>query len=150
MDLYFDHLVHFSQNPTVAVKDFQTEGLNAFPGGRHEKWGTYNSVCYFGLSYIEFLGIEDMNQAKRAIDNDLVRQAVQELSLESNRGMSRLAFRTNHLQKWARHFEKTGVRVDGIHSGQRKKEDGSFIEWSMLFPKSQSGLELPFFIEWQQ
>jgi len=57
VEFSFDHLVHFVQNPLGAMEDAKKMGLHAFAGGNHEKWGTYNSLAYFGLSYIEFLGI---------------------------------------------------------------------------------------------
>jgi hypothetical protein len=61
-------------------------------GGRHESWGTYNSLIYFGLSYIEFLGIENLFIAEKHEDNRLITQIVEQLSKENREGPARIQF----------------------------------------------------------
>ncbi|MGD7025202.1 VOC family protein [Rossellomorea vietnamensis] len=33
-------------------------GIKVIEGGKHEKWDTFNTLAYFGLSYFEWLGIQ--------------------------------------------------------------------------------------------
>jgi hypothetical protein len=57
--LKWDHAVQFVNQPDEAIATFAGQGLNAFAGGRHPGWGTWNALSYFGLTYIEFLAIYD-------------------------------------------------------------------------------------------
>ena len=53
--LLFDHLVHaVNCTPEEAAKQMQERGFHTALGGEHTTWGTWNSLCYFDLSYIEF------------------------------------------------------------------------------------------------
>ena len=66
MSLQFDHFVHLTPDPTEAAKDFQKIGLHAVQGGKHEKLGTYNTLSYFDLSYVDLIGIFDEALVKEA------------------------------------------------------------------------------------
>ncbi|MGV3464328.1 MAG: VOC family protein [Heyndrickxia sp.] len=150
MEFSFDHLVHFVQNPLKAVEDVKSIGLQAFAGGNHEKWGTYNSLSYFGLSYIEFLGIRDRRKAEEAaIHHDLTKQAIN--LLPSTQGFNRIAIRTDQIEAVAKRAKELGFITDGPVSGERTRDDGVTIRWKMLFIKDdQSELPLPFVIQWDQ
>lgn len=150
MEFSFDHLVHFVQNPQEAVEEMKRMGIYAFAGGNHEKWGTYNSLSYFGLSYIEFLGIRDRMKAEAAaIDHDLTKQAVS--LLPHIQGFNRIALRTNQIEKIADKAQRLGYRIDGPVDGERTRDDGVTLRWKMLFIKDDhSELPLPFIIQWDQ
>jgi len=150
MEYSFDHLVHFVQNPLKAVEDVKRIGLHAFAGGNHEKWGTYNSLSYFGLSYIEFLGIRDRKKAEEAaIHHDLTNQAIN--LLPSTQGFNRMALRTDQIEMVAERAKGLGYKTDGPVSGERTRDDGVSLRWKMLFIKDdQSELPLPFVIQWDQ
>ena len=79
MNFTFDHLVWFYKNPEYAINPLSAKGIHAVKGGRHESWGTYNSLSYFDLSYIEFLGIDHLSIAEQHNENRLVTQIVQQL-----------------------------------------------------------------------
>ncbi|PKR85002.1 VOC family protein [Heyndrickxia camelliae] len=150
MEFSFDHLVHFVQNPLGAMEDAKKMGLHAFAGGNHEKWGTYNSLAYFGLSYIEFLGIRDRKKAEQAaIHHDLTQQAIN--LLPSIQGFNRIALRTNQIETVAERASELGFNIDGPVAGERTRDDGITIRWKMLFIKdNDSKLPLPFVIQWDQ
>lgn len=146
----FDHAVCVARDPFQSLKDAEAVGLSAAAGGRHEKWGTYNSLLHFGLSYIEFLGLEDRNRAAAVADNSLIRQMVREQP--SGEGLIRLALRTNQMEDAARHFQRQGLRVTGPIPGRRATPDGQILEWSMLFIEEtgEDPFFLPFIIDWKQ
>lgn len=149
MHAAFDHLVHFLHRaPEEATSAFRQAGFHTMPGGRHTHWGTWNSVCYFGLSYMEFLAVQDAEIAGQC-DNPLIVQLVQENAL--GEGMGQIAIRTSEIEQWADRFRVLGLEVIGPLPGSRMREDGTRIAWRMLFAKDpDSRLRLPFFIQWEQ
>lgn len=149
MQLAFDHLVHFiNRPPSEAVDKMKQHGFHAVQGGRHEHWGTYNSLSYLGLSYIEFLAIENPLVAKQS-ENPLIQQIVR--NLPNGEGLGQIALRTQEIGHLADHLRKQGLVVTGPLPGSRMRSDGSVIEWKMLFIESeQATCPLPFFIQWDQ
>jgi hypothetical protein len=147
MELAFDHIVHLVNDPVQAASRFREHGLHALEGGRHANWGTYNSLCYFDLSYIEFLGIFDRALAEVEQENLLVRDSAKRLP--NQEGFSRIAIRTNDIEQTASVLKERGLQVIGPFPGSRIRPDGKRLEWSMLFVESEdSALPLPFFIQW--
>ncbi|MBM6617978.1 VOC family protein [Bacillus suaedaesalsae] len=145
MMLKFDHLVHFSTSPLKAAEEFSLHGFQVIPGGSHPNWGTYNSLSYFpGLRYIEWIGINKMSIASTS-DNPLIQQIVHDSF--KGEGFSQIAFRTDDIEALATNLTEKGFTTIGPIQGSRKREDGTVLEWSMLFIDDQE-LRLPFFIQW--
>lgn len=145
----FDHLVHLVNDPNFSIQRFQQAGVCAQQGGRHEQWGTFNSLCYFGLSYIEFLGVDNPELAALVCDNDLAPQAMRELP--EKEGLARVAIRTDNIKRMAEKVKKLGYQVTGPFAGSRKRMDGTTLQWEMFFMEDNHGeLALPFFIQWGQ
>jgi hypothetical protein len=144
-----DHIVHFiSCPPAEAATKLREMGFHAVEGGIHQTWGTYNSLCYFGLTYLEFLAIENWEVAKQS-DNPLIKQIVREA--ERGEGLCQIAFRANDIERTASQLKEKGIKTIGPFPGRRTREDGSVIEWRMLFAENQAVRHpLPFFIEWKQ
>ncbi|MGG1661601.1 VOC family protein [Brevibacillus sp. NRS-1366] len=145
----FDHLVHFIDRPPAkATELFRQAGFHAVAGGRHEAWGTWNSLSYFGLSYIEFLAIKDETVAKQS-DNPLIRQLVRDRDL--GEGLGQIALRTSQMDEWVQRLRTNDLVVHDPVAGSRKRDDGTTLSWRMLFfEDANSKLRPPFFIEWQQ
>lgn len=151
MKLSFDHLVWFSKQPETAIQTLKQLGIHAAPGGRHETWGTYNSLAYFGLSYIEFLGIENLSIAKQHEENRLVNQIVEQLAFEHREGPATIAIRTDNMESLTDKLKAEGLTIYGPLPGERVRVDGEVIRWKLLFVENQSsGLKLPFFIQWEK
>jgi hypothetical protein len=151
MKLAFDHLVFFTHQPKEAILPLQQKGIHSVVGGRHDTWGTYNSLSYFDLSYIEFLGIENLEIAKAHDENRLVTSVVKKLAVENQEGPATIAIRTNEIDKLAVKFKKDGLKVYGPLPGQRVRGDGEVIRWQLLFAEDPSTeLTLPFFIQWER
>ncbi|MGD6817146.1 VOC family protein [Metabacillus sp. 84] len=140
-----DHIVHYVQKPAgQAGAEFQLLGFHTVPGGRHEDWGTANSLSYFGLEYIELLSIENQEKAA-ASDNPLISMCA---SLKEQ-GLCQVGIRTEEMEELADLLLHQGLTVSGPFPGSRKREDGSVISWRMLFAgHPESDCSLPFFIEW--
>ncbi|TYR72657.1 VOC family protein [Rossellomorea vietnamensis] len=145
--LAFDHLVHFSSNPESAKNTMLQHGIQVIEGGKHENWGTYNTLAYFGLSYIEWLGIQDRSVSIQVDDNPLIQQLVAELPLGDHPG--RIALRTNNMDQLAADLKEKGLKLHGPVKGSRLTDSGELLQWSMLFiAEEHSTLPLPFFIQW--
>lgn len=146
----FDHLVHFTKKPEEAAQIMVDLGFHAVKGGHHESWGTYNSLCHFGLPYIEFLGLENLAVAEKVTRNTLISQVVDEC--EQGEGFLRLAIRTDNIEEAARHFSSLGLHTIGPVEGERRREDGTLLKWAMLFIEEPGTLDpytYPFIIDWK-
>ncbi|MBS4216259.1 MULTISPECIES: VOC family protein [Neobacillus] len=151
MQLAFDHLVWFFKKPEEAIAPLEQVGLKVAPGGRHESWGTYNTLSYFGLSYLEFLGIEDWQRAETHEANRLITHIVEQLPKDNGEGPARIAIRTNEIEALAEQLKQKGFTVYGPIPGERVRGDGEIIRWSLLFPEYEGAeLRLPFFIQWEK
>lgn len=149
MRLTFDHLVHFIQrSPKEASEQFVQAGFHAGAGGRHASWGTWNSLSYFGLSYVEFLAVEREELARQS-DNPLIGQWFDDE--KTGEGLAQIALRTSEMDNWAEHFHSQGLLVTGPFEGSRTRDDGTTLRWRMLFVSDEgTSLLPPFLIEWQQ
>ncbi|MFE4762474.1 VOC family protein [Bacillus mycoides] len=147
--LAFDHLVHAVHcTPGEAAKQMQEHGFHTALGGEHTTWGTWNSLCYFDLSYIEFLAVQHEEKAKEA-ENPLVQETV--VKLKNGEGMLQIAIRTDAIEELANKFNKRGLHTIGPFEGKRMRKDGRLLEWKMLFVKQEeNGPKLPFFIQWNE
>lgn len=151
MQFFFDHLVWFFKKPEEALAPLKEKGIYAVNGGRHATWGTYNSLAYFGLGYIEFLGIENLPIAQEHKENRLVTHIVERLAKERNEGPARIAIRTDGIHELAKKLKAEGFEVYGPLPGERVRADGEVIRWSLLFAETtESELPLPFFIQWEK
>ncbi|MBD1382174.1 VOC family protein [Metabacillus arenae] len=141
-----DHVVHYVEKPAKeAAGLFQLLGFHTIAGGIHDKWGSSNSLCYFDLSYLEFLTIDDRKKALQS-DNPLI----QLVGNQKNEGLYQVALRTNEMNSLVERFKQKGLNVMGPFPGQRKRADGKLLEWKMLFVSHQeASYPLPFFIEWK-
>ncbi|KXG09877.1 hypothetical protein AT864_01836 [Anoxybacillus sp. P3H1B] len=150
MQVTFDHLVHLTASPREAKAAFAQMGFHAVQGGIHHDWGTYNCLCYFrDLRYIEWIGFMDLNKAKKS-DNRLIQQIVTDSA--QGAGFSQIAFRTNDIHAIMNHISEKGLTPIGPFAGNRQREDGTVLSWSMLFIRDESHrtYRYPFFIQWGQ
>ncbi|WP_025688095.1 VOC family protein [Paenibacillus zanthoxyli] len=144
----WDHLVHYVNDLDQPVKLFLDHGLVAFKGGSHTEWGTYNSLSYFGLTYIEFLGIENLELAKATEHNRVVKDAVE--VLPEHEVLSRVVIRTDDIEEMAASLEAAGLKLSPIMDGKRLDNKGRLIEWRMMTIDGDfGGLVYPFIIQWK-
>ncbi|WP_411349548.1 VOC family protein [Paenibacillus sp. WLX2291] len=146
--LRWDHTVHYVNNLDEAIDTFQQYGLHAFRGGSHPKWGTYNALSYFGLEYVEFLGIEDRDKVQAADPSHVVvRDALTELPVYQR--FSRVAIRTDDIDAVWQSLQQHELQVSDILDGERRDASGHLIQWRMFMIGGDfEGLPYPFFIQW--
>ncbi|GGF98424.1 hypothetical protein GCM10010912_48870 [Paenibacillus albidus] len=144
----WDHLVHYINDLDNVVEVFAEKGLIAFKGGSHKDWGTFNTLSYFGLSYIEFLGIESLELARSTEYNLVVKDAV--ATLPEHEVLSRVVIRTDDIEAMAASLTAAGLSVSPIMDGKRLDTSGALIEWRMMTIAGDfGGLVYPFIIQWK-
>ncbi|WP_053367390.1 VOC family protein [Bacillus sp. FJAT-27245] len=148
-ELKLDHIVHYVNDLDAGIQLFNEFGLAASKGGSHTKWGTHNALCYFGLFYIEFLGIERPEYAKDPEEpNLLVEDALK--YLPGREIFGRIAMRTDNLDEVASSLASKGAAVTPIREGKRMNAHGQLIKWRMMMIDGDfNGLAYPFIIEWK-
>ncbi|OMD77488.1 MULTISPECIES: VOC family protein [Paenibacillus] len=143
----WDHLVHYVNDLAKPVELFGAHGLVAFKGGSHKDWGTYNALSYFGLTYLEFLGIENLELAKATEHNLVVKDAVK--LLPEHEVLSRVVIRTDDIEEVAASLKAAGLSLSPIIDGKRLDNEGRLIEWRMMTIAGDfGGLVYPFIIQW--
>ncbi|WP_078549707.1 VOC family protein [Litchfieldia alkalitelluris] len=147
--LNWDHTVHYVNDLDKVIRTFEEHGLIAFHGGSHTQWGTYNVLSYFGLNYIEFLGIEDIELALSITDpNEVVKDAI--TSLPDQEVLSRVAISTNDIDATVEKLKEHNLKVSPIMQGKRRNAQGQLIEWKMVTIQGDfQGLKYPFIIQWK-
>lgn len=145
----WDHIVHYVNDLDQPIDIFKENGLIAFRGGSHKQWGTYNSLSYFDLTYIEFLGIEDRDLVGQVTEpNAVVKDSIK--ILPAHEALSRVALRTNNIEKVAENLKNAGLLISPIMAGKRLDSKGQLIEWKMMtIDGSFQGLPYPFIIQWK-
>lgn len=145
----FDHLVIFSNNPERHAHLFSKLNQQvAIPGGKHDLWGTFNYLAFMkNDSYIEWLGIDDEKLASES-DNPLIQHAYF-AKQQHFEGPIQFALRVDDIEAYQKQMEEHEIAFKGPFPGKRTKEDGTTLEWKMLFPEYDlKGTPFPFLIEW--
>ncbi len=123
-----DHVV-------LAVSDLERDsralgaalGLVVEPGGAHANWGTANAIARFGVSYLEVLGVRDLERARSGPAGARVLEALAE-----GPGWLGFALGTDDLDRTAAALEARGVKTAGIQAGSRARPDGTSLQWRTL------------------
>lgn len=146
-----DHIVHFVNKPEKLVDQMNEIGVHTVLGGKHEMWGTYNSLSYFhNLSYIEFIGIFDESLFRASAKEPFTLHETYEKRNRKN-GLNRIALRTNRIEEDAKRLKAAGYSVFGPDTFSRKRPDGSIVSWKLLhFGVVGQEFDFPFLIEWQK
>lgn len=145
-----DHIVHYVNDLRTGVEAFESAGLHAFYGGSHEEWGTYNALSYFGLTYVEWLAMEERDKVVQSSKSNVLAKDALHL-LPNNEVINRIAIRTNNIEKVAEQLRKHHIDVLPIVNGSRRDQKGRLIEWKMLMiDGNYEKVVYPFFIQWEE
>ncbi|MEK4149258.1 VOC family protein [Robertmurraya sp. FSL W8-0741] len=144
----WDHTVHYVNDLEKAMAKFREVGLNAFMGGSHKLWGTYNALSYFDLCYIEFLAVEDRSLVESVKEpNDVVKDSIK--LLPHREELSRAALRTDDIEAVREQLSAFQLQMSPIMVGKRVDAQGNLIEWKMMTIAGDfQGLPYPFVIQW--
>ncbi|WP_042473525.1 VOC family protein [Bacillus ndiopicus] len=143
-----DHIVHFVEKPERTLEEMKAYGFHAVQGGQHKQWGTYNTLSYFDLTYIEWIGIDNESQFEIAAKQPYTLHETYEKKGREN-GFARMAIRTTTIEQDAKMFRDAGLHVKGPERFSRTRPDGSVVSWQLLhIGHPEQRFDFPFFIQW--
>jgi hypothetical protein len=134
-----DHVV-------LAVRDLERSaerlwhehGVRSVPGGRHPQWGTGNMIAPLGSSYLELLGVVDVEVGARTV----LGRTLTSLSADGDRWFS-VCLADDRIEETA---ARLGLTVE---PGSRTRPDGMEVRWRGAgIDERGDDLWLPFFIAW--
>src|SRR3954447_15711173 len=72
-----DHIVVAVRSVEAAAETLERElGIEFTGSGRHDAWGTYNRLAFFGDTYLELIGVFDADVVRSADGNAVSRAAL--------------------------------------------------------------------------
>ncbi|WP_240635025.1 VOC family protein [Brenneria salicis] len=130
-NLLWDHAVHYVNNLDEAITAFSDRQLVAFHGGSHPGWGTHNALSYFGLTYIEFLGIRDADELAAARERFSLTQDAQTF-LPQQQILHRIVLRSDDIDASYAALKQHELALSPIITGKRHDTQGNLIEWRIF------------------
>lgn len=149
-NFFVDHIVHYVKNPKEAKQFMEHQNFHVVEGGHHKQWGTYNTLCYFGLTYLEFIGVYDEAIAAQAanVPYSLLAHFANNRYAE---GHITMALRTTQIEDVKVHLQNNGFETYGPNEYTRHRPDGSVLKWKLLYAgKPDDKVRFPFFIQWDE
>lgn len=151
MTLYFDHIMHYVSDPLQVTRELHELGINNKFGGDHSRGGTFNTLSYFGLKYIEYIGIKDEKAFAENISKLPKFSPISKIVNRRDReGIISIALRSHNLKKISNFLQKKGAAVEGPQPLSRKTPEGNTLSWELLYAGVEdTEIPLPFFIDWK-
>jgi hypothetical protein len=142
--MQIDHLVYAS--PTLEQGMAEIQELTAVKpviGGKHLQWGTWNALISLGPQcFFEIIAIDPAQSYVGPIIFDL------DTITESK--LVRWVAKSNRIPEQVKLAEAAGFSLGPVIEGQREKQDGTLLKWSLTDPLSNPGDGLiPFLIDWR-
>src|SRR5262245_20187014 len=143
MLLGIDHLVIAVADPDAAADELTTAlGVAAGGGGRHDRLGTFNRLVWLGDSYLELIGVFDVDLARESwIGAPTVR------ALEAGGGLATWAIATDAIDADVARLREQGSDLGDIVAGERTRPDGRVVRWRLAAPPTLDPDRPPFLIE---
>lgn len=150
MTLQFDHIIHYVFDPLEVSQELNDFGILNQYGGEHSRGGTFNTLSYFGLKYIEYIGIKDAKAFEDQIPQLAKFSPIAALAKRRNEeGLIAIALRSSNLKTLANKLHEKGASVEGPYPLSRKTPQGETLSWELLYAgEDQLEIPLPFFIDW--
>jgi hypothetical protein len=121
-----DHFIVVVPSPDDAAKEIEAAlGIRAGPGGRHERYGSFNRLIWLGDSYIELLGIDDRELVRttwfgpRALD----------VLDRAGAGYVGLVLASDDLDAEMEMLHQQGSHFGEPIDGERHRPDGRVVRW---------------------
>lgn len=139
--MQIDHLLYAGPDLAQLGEEFTARsGLLAVQGGRHENWGTHNSLLGLGPGeYLELIAPEPGASGPwGALFSRLAEPSLQAWCV-----------RAGSADEVTARLQGAGVTTRRVPGG-RRLPDGTMLTWELVFPRGHAfGGALPFFIDWQ-
>jgi hypothetical protein len=140
-----DHLVYASPTLEQGMEEIESlTGVKPVIGGKHPQWGTWNALISLGTDmFFEIISL-DPGQA------NFSGPIIFELDKITESKLVRWVAKSYQIPEKTKSAESAGFFMGGVIDGQRKKQDGTILQWSLSDPAINPGDGLvPFFIDWK-
>lgn len=140
-----DHFIVVVPNPDDAAKEIEAAlGIRAGPGGRHERYGSFNRLIWLGDSYIELLGIEDRELVRTTWFGPRALDVLDRLGA----GYVGLVLASDDLEADMAMLHEQGSRLGAPVEGERQRPDGRVVRWkAAVAPDADPEVGVVFLIE---
>jgi len=143
MLLGVDHLVIAVSDPDDAVTRLSSMlGVEPSGGGRHDLFGTFNRLIWFGDSFVELIGVFDRSTA---LNSWLGAPTVR--ALDDGGGLATWAVATDDIWREIERLRAGGANLEDPVAGARRRPDGSTVRWWFSLPPRLGPHDPPFLIE---
>jgi hypothetical protein len=140
-----DHLVIACDDPDAAARKLEAAaGIVCTGGGRHEAFGTRNSLAFLADgSYLELIGVTDRELAARS---PVGAAALRMLDAHGG-GLATWAALVDDVEAAVAVLNRAGAAYGRPTHGTRRRDDGELVEWWTAFPDALLTPTLPFLIQ---
>lgn len=119
---------------------FQRTKLRPVMGGRHPQWNTQNALLSLGAeTYLEVIAPQTGLKPGKPFEI---------LSELDRPEIITWAARTTDINALGNQLKRLHLAHSGVLPGTRLKEDGTRLNWNILFPENNFDGVFPFFIQW--
>lgn len=144
MLLGIDHIVIACRDPDQAAAQLTgLAGLEASPGGRHPRWGTFNRLVWLGDSYLELMGVEDPALAM----GREIGAATARLLAAGREGVASFSLASDDLAGDVARLRGAGSQYEGPTPGERRRPDGAVVRWHTALPPALGPDRPPFLVQ---
>src|SRR3954447_550824 len=142
-----DHIVVAVRSVEAAAETLERElGIEFTGGGRHDAWGTYNRLAFFGDTYLELIGVFDASVVRSAHGNAVSRATLDALDA-GREGLVTYAVATDAIAGDVAELRDGGSSLGLPVAGSRTRPDGEVVRWWTAVPSSLTPDRPPFLIQ---
>ena len=140
-----DHLVYASPILEQGMEEIESlTGVKPVIGGRHPQWGTWNALISLGPDM--FFEIISLDPAQPNFNGPFIF----ELDIITESKLVRWVAKSDNISEQVNFAKAAGFSLGAVMDGQREKEDGTLLQWSLTDPVANPGDGLvPFLIDWK-
>jgi len=142
-----DHLVVAVRSVDSAAEALERDlGIAFTGGGRHEAWGTYNRLAFFGDTYLELIGVFDAGLVRSAEGNAVSRATLDRLDA-GEEGLVTYALTSDAIEDDVTRLREEGSSIGLPVEGSRTRPDGQTVRWWTASLPSLAPDRPPFLIQ---
>ncbi len=121
-----DHVIIAVTDPDNAASELEAElGLLPGGGGRHDQYGTFNRLVWFGDSYLELVGLFDVALAELGMFGRHINAVLS----GSSAGFAGVALAADDLAADVAQLRALGSAIADPLDGERLRPDGRVVRW---------------------
>jgi len=124
MSLSLDHAIIAVTDLDAAIRNYRSLGFTVTPGGTHANRATHNALITFANeTYLELLAATGDPPLPGVIDFSVL--------LQQGEGLVGFALRADDLETETARLQAEGFAVGEIIAGERRREDGTLVQWKL-------------------